>query len=424
MRRQQGHLFSRHNEMNATEAHVAVIGAGPYGLAAAAHLLAAKVETVVFGRTMEFWKNNMPQGMLLRSPWDASHISGLDGLTLDDYYNHSGIERAEPISLERFIDYGSWFQRSAVPQLDPRQVLRVEKNDTGFRVTLEDGNYVNVRRVVVAAGIGLFANRPTAFDGLPPQLISHSADHRDLYRFCGKSVVVVGAGQSALESAALLAESGAAVELIARAPLIRWLHAREIMRNSWNPLRKLLFHPTDVGPPLLTQITARPELFKCIPSRWQSRFAYRCIRPAGAAWLSSRMDPVSMTTGRTIIAAKPMGDRLSIRLDDGSKRVVDHVLCATGYRIDISRYDFLAPELVAAVRCRSGYPELVPGMESSVPGLHFLGAPAALSLGPLMRFVSGTAYAARALKHSVTGVKWPEIASRRRRWLMPDPQQR
>ena len=131
-----------------------------------------------------------------------------------------------------------------------------------------------------------------------------------------------------------------------------------------------------------------------------------------------------ITTGRAIVSAKPMGDGLSITSDDGSKRIVDHVMSATGYRIDISRYDFLPSELIAAIRCRQGYPELLAGMESSVPGLHFLGAPAALSLGPLMRFVSGTAYAAQALKRSVVGVKGTEIAWRRRRWLWPDPQQR
>jgi hypothetical protein len=35
--------------------------------------------------------------------------------------------------------------------------------------------------------------------------------------------------------------------------------------------------------------------------------------------------------------------------------------------------------------------------ESSTPGLHFLGAPAAWSYGPTMRFVSGSWYASAAL---------------------------
>jgi cation diffusion facilitator CzcD-associated flavoprotein CzcO len=54
---------------------VVIIGAGPYGLAAAAHLRAAGVEPRVFGEPMAFWQRQMPKGMRLRSPWTASHIA-------------------------------------------------------------------------------------------------------------------------------------------------------------------------------------------------------------------------------------------------------------------------------------------------------------------------------------------------------------
>ena len=47
---------------------VAVIGAGPYGLSAGAHLKAKGIAVRVFGEPMEFWANKMPEGMLLRSP--------------------------------------------------------------------------------------------------------------------------------------------------------------------------------------------------------------------------------------------------------------------------------------------------------------------------------------------------------------------
>jgi hypothetical protein len=104
-----------------------------------------------------------------------------------------------------------------------------------------------------------------------------------------------------------------------------------------------------------------------------------------------------LTVGRTVVSATCAGDRVRLTLDDGTERWVDHVLLATGYRVDVTRYAFLAPELLQKVRCVEGYPELGPGFESSVPGLHFLGAPAARSFGPLMRFVSGTWYAAPTL---------------------------
>jgi hypothetical protein len=84
------------------------------------------------------------------------------------------------------------------------------------------------------------------------------------------------------------------------------------------------------------------------------------------------------------------------------------VLLATGYRVDVALYDFLAPELLKRVRRVDGYPLLGPGFESSLPGLHFLGAPAARSFGPVCRFVSGTPYTARALARRIAGkaVNW------------------
>jgi len=40
-----------------------------------------------------------------------------------------------------------------------------------------------------------------------------------------------------------------------------------------------------------------------------------------------------------------------------------------------------------------GFPVLNRGLESSIPGLHFLGKPAAWSFGPLLGFVSGAEFA-------------------------------
>jgi FAD-dependent urate hydroxylase len=388
--------------MTQMDARVAVIGAGPYGLAAAAHLRSAGIETIVFGRTMSFWKNHMPAGMLLRSPWSASHIGDpTKQLTLDRYHAEVGVTPTEPVSLARFLEYGAWFQHRVVPDLDQRQVVRIEKEGRGFRLSLDDGAAVRTARVVIATGIGSFAYRPSVFDTIPSELASHSSDHRDFKRFAQRQVVVIGRGQSALESAALLRENGADVEVVVRGPKVRWLHARELLRHPWNPLRKVFFHPTDVGPPLLTQIAARPHWFKLLPISLQPRFAYRCIRPAGAAWLQPRMNAVKITTERNIIAAQPAGNCLNLCLDNGEERRADHVLLATGYRVDVLRLRFIAETLAKQILCNGGYPELNRGFESSVPGLHFLGAPAALSFGPLMRFVSGTAYAAAALTRGV-----------------------
>ena len=71
---------------------VVIIGAGPYGLGAGAHLRQIKgLEVRVFGEPMWFWKNQMPAGMLLRSSWEASSLwDPRREFTLDVYQKASG----------------------------------------------------------------------------------------------------------------------------------------------------------------------------------------------------------------------------------------------------------------------------------------------------------------------------------------------
>jgi hypothetical protein len=381
---------------------VSIVGAGPYGLAAAAWLDRARVGRAIFGEPMEFWRRNMPAGMLLRSAWEASHIADPDrALTLDRYEAGNGRALPRPVPLTNFVEYGHWYQRSAVPDVDRRRVRLVEQAAAGFRLELDDGEELRSRRVVVAAGLHPFGRRPAPFDELPDELASHSSEHTDLARFAGRRVLVAGAGQSALESAALLHEHGADVELVARADQLHWLRGAQL-RGRLGPLRPLVYPSTDVGPPGLNQLVARPVVFRRFPLSWQGRMAHRSIRPAGARWLVPRLAGVPMTLGLAPTTVAVVGARVHVTFDDGSVREADHVLAATGYRVDVTHYSFLAPQLAAALSLRQGYPLLRRGFESSVEGLHFLGAPAAESYGPLMRFVSGTRFAARALARSMT----------------------
>jgi hypothetical protein len=289
-------------------------------------------------------------------------------------------------------------------------VQRIQRTDHGFSMLLEDGQTLRASRVVVAAGIARFARVLAQFEGLPADRVSHTAHERDLSRYAGRYVAVIGAGQSALESAALLQERGAAVEIIARAEQIHWLDQRcRWLKSPANPLRPLLYPPTDVGPPVLNQIVAAPGLFKRLPAAWQEWVAYRSIRPAGAGWLVPRMKGVRFTLGRKVTEVRRAGGQLVLELDDGSERRPDDVLLATGYRVDIAHYEFLPQELLQEVACTNGYPRLNAMFESTLPGLHFVGAPAAMSFGPICRFVCGTTYTSQALAR---GLRPSE-----RRWL-------
>ena len=377
---------------------VVIIGAGPYGLAAAAYLRQIKGLTVsIFGEPMSFWKTGMPSGMLLRSAWSASHIADPNTtLTLDAYKVSSGNHLAAPITLDRFVDYGLWFQRATVPDVDTRKVSTVESQHGKFHITLEDGDTLSASRVVVAGGISPFASRPAAFDTIPSVLASHTSERQDLSRFANKRVLVIGGGQSALESGALLHELGAEVEILVRRSGVHWLGWKERLRPL-GPASLLLYAPADVGPPGVSRIVAAPDILRKFPRNIQNRLRRISTRPAGAHWLQDRLLGVPLKTRTTVVAAARMNGSLKLTLSDNSTRTVDHVLLGTGYRVNIARYGFLSASILQQLQQTDGFPCLGQALESSVPGLHFLGAPAAWSYGPLMYFVSGTKYAADAL---------------------------
>lgn len=373
---------------------VIVIGCGPYGLAAAAQLLGAGVDVHVIGSPMSFWSTQMPKGMCLRSPWSASHIGEPRGaLSLHAFERARGARLRRPIPIADFIAYGHWVRQKAVPNVDERHVDRLERMDGGFRVRLEHGETLECRRLVVAAGISPFASRPAVFDDLPRESATHSSEHADLARFAGDRVAVIGGGQSAIESAALLHEGGANVELIMRGRHIRWV-GRAPREGI---IGRFLFDRTDVGPALLSHLVAKPLPLRRMPAAVLRALTRSALEPGGSLWLRKRMQDVPVTFGRHVTGATRSNDRVALRLDDGTVREVDHVVLATGYRVDIARYRFLAPELLAEVRRVDGHPVLDTGFQSSVPRLHFIGAPATHSFGPLVRFVAGTEFAARAL---------------------------
>src|ERR1017187_795250 len=389
-----------------TRCDVAIMGSGPYGLSAAAHLRTLKnLDVRVFGQPMSFWQENMPCGMFLRSNWTATQIANpRNSLTLEAYQVASGNHLVAPVPLERFVQYGLWYQRQAVPDLDRRKVTRLESTSNGFDLRLEDDEVVRARRVVIAVGIGAFAWIPPGFRSLPSLLASHTSKHNSFREFAGRRVLVVGGGQSALESGALLHEAGAEVEIIARMRSIHWLQgftSKTLHHRLGRLTNRLLYAPTDVGPAGISQLMARPDLVRQLPRSLQNRLRKRSVRPAGARWLVKRLEGVPIRLGCSVVSAAAVGDRVSVRLDDQSEQTVDHVLLGTGYHIDISQYEFLASELVQSIHRVNCFPVLKEGLATSVPGLHILGAPAAWSFGPLMQFVSGTTYASRSLLRSI-----------------------
>jgi hypothetical protein len=137
-----------------------------------------------------------------------------------------------------------------------------------------------------------------------------------------------------------------------------------------------------------------------LPAQQRSWFTTRCLRAGAAGWLKPRFDNIRCHSGRTILNAYTAQDRVVIELDNGV-RSFDHVVLGTGYQVDVTRLGIFAPQLVDSIACTDGSPILGPGLESSVARLHFVGSYAVKSFGPLLRFVAGAPYAARAFTDAV-----------------------
>jgi FAD-dependent urate hydroxylase len=382
---------------------VAIIGAGPYGLAAKAALRAADLDVRIFGPPMSFWRERMPAGMLIRSPWVATSFTPVGtGLTLDDYERSLGRALSRRLPLDDFIAYGDWFRQRTSPDVDERRVESVTKNGSGFRLRLADGEPLSARRVVVAAGIERFTARPSVFRYLPPELVFHTTELTAPSALSGSRVAVLGGGQSALESAALLHEAGAEVNVLVRRPRVHWL-LRSQRLHGLGLMTKALYAPSDIGPAGLSRLLTFPDAFARIPRPTRERLDQRAIRAAGSGWLVPRLAEVPIETGVEVVSAATQRGSVLLRLGSGQARVVDHVVLGTGFRPDILRYPFLAPELVRGVRSVNGYPVLNRWFECSVQGLYFLGTIAAGTFGPLVRFVAGAPFAAPRLASHLVG---------------------
>ncbi len=375
---------------------IAIIGTGPYGLSAAAHLRALGMEVRAFGEPMEFWAKGTPTGMLLRSPRAASTISDPNSsLTLEDYESAVGTAPVKRLPKDTFVNYGKWFNTQLGPVLDRRNVSNLSKNGSGFRLTLSDGHVVTSKRVLVATGIAKFKKIPAPVANLPIELASHCYDGRPFPKM-GKRVAVIGAGQSAIESAALLGEAGYETELIARIPELRWIGMHPRL-HQLGIVSKALYSKHDIGPIGLSRLVAYPHLLYQFPMWARDRIRKRAVRSAGAPWLIPRLPGVTITTGRSIVSATEVNGEVLLKLDDGTQRRVDHVLLGTGYNVDIARYEFLSPGLLNEIKQLDGYPDVQAGFSTSVPGLHFTGAAAARKFGPLLYFVTGTEFASKEL---------------------------
>jgi thioredoxin reductase len=400
------------------QTRVCVIGAGPYGLAVAAHLRHAGVEFRIFGSPMRRWLAQMPKAMLLKSEGCASGLPDPEGRHgLAQFCREHGLPYGEygvPLSRETFVRYALCFQQKIVPQVEDVLVSAVRKTDDGFELRLNTGETLRSALVVVATGLDQMERIPEELGGLPAELSSHSADHYDLSRFKGKDVIVIGGGQSALETAALLREEGASVTVVVRARELAWNGIPSTTQRSF--FQRVRRPRTQLGEGLgFWFYDNAPDLFRHLPRQVRLSRVKTALGPSGSWWLKERVNGhMPVLAGHQLRSAEARNGRVMLQLTDqnGQPKVLiaDHVIASTGYRFNIQKLPFLDESLKSQITHEEQMPKLSSNFESSVPGMYFTGLASANSFGPLMRFLAGTSFTARRVASHIARDQRPAAA--------------
>lgn len=380
---------------------VAIVGAGPYGLSISAHLTAAGIRHRIFGRAMRMWEAGMPSGMILKSEGFATSLADPSGrFTLAAFCAERLVPYADEdwgVPVEVFTAYGRAFQERLVPHLEEVDVAHIARGLAGFDLSLADGRQVAARRVILATGLHPFPMIPKEFQGLPPELLSHSCDSADLRHLAGRRVAVIGGGASATDVAASLYRAGAEAILITRRSGFRFFPPR--VRGLFDRLKA---PRTPLGPGWKKLVCVKgPLLFRQLPASLRLAIVHRYLGPAPAYSVKETIEAHVNILTRSHIEGVARDGRevvLSLKTPQGRQEVrADHVVAATGYRIDLARLSFVDPALRAEVRCFGGPPILSADFETTAPGLFMVGTPSAATFGPLLRFVCGAQFAAKRL---------------------------
>jgi thioredoxin reductase len=382
---------------------VAIIGAGPYGLSLAAHLAATDVKVRVFGQPMHFWRNNMPEGMVLKSEGFASKLWDPDGaLTLKAYCAERGLPYKDsglPIPVETFCAYGEAFQKRFVPMLDERAVANLDRDTEGYLLRLQDGTSVTANRVVLATGIGSFPYTPPELAPIAGPLCSHSIEHHSLDRFIGQNVLIIGGGASGVELAGLMSAKGSRVTVVTRQDRIPFCNPPR-PRSLWE---KLEAPETGLGTSWRSvACVAAPMLFYQMPQAFRHMVVRKHLGPA-PGW-TSRAEVernVTVKLDSSILRSNVCDGRARVVFTDSNGTPfaieADHVIAATGFKVEMQRLGFISPRIMRRLVFEDNTPSLSRHFETSVRGLFAVGVMAANNFGPLLRFAYGAGFASRRL---------------------------
>ena len=386
-----------HTSVMPQETDLLIIGAGPFGFAMSSYARHLGIDHMIVGKPMEFWKANMPKGMYLRSGVDW-HLDPLDVDTIDRYLETQDLTSAdvEPLSLRFYLNYTQWFQEQKRIEAIPVYVQRLDcihEAKTRFRATMDEGPTLVARRVVIAVGFKHFRHLPPdLLELLPKCRYSHTCDLIDFTGLKKKRCLIIGGRQSAFEWAALIREAGASTVHIS------YRHDSPAFAEAdWSWVN-----------PLVDSMVENPGWFPHLSQEEQEAVNSRLWaegRLKVEPWLKARImnETVTLWPKTQVVACNelPTGE-LEITLDSGDKLTVDHVILATGYKVQIDHVPFLAQgNMLDKLATRNGFPILDEHFQTNIPGLFITSMLATQDFGSFFAFTVSSRTSAKIIGHAI-----------------------
>jgi cation diffusion facilitator CzcD-associated flavoprotein CzcO len=205
--------------------------------------------------------------------------------------------------------------------------------------------------------------------------------------------LIIGGRQSAFEWGALLADAGAAeVHIVYRHD------SPAFSASDWSFVDELMELTLTV-----------PGWFRNLPASEREAIARRFWaegRLKLEPWLTPRLDKPSVHRWphASVAACREIPDEeIEVELSNGTSLAVDHVILATGYKVDMTKVPYLTG-VIDRLELADGFPILDEHFQSSLEGLFITGFPATRDFGPFFGFVRGCTVAATLTTAGLTKV--------------------
>lgn len=346
-----------------TETPTLIVGAGPAGLAVAGRMRR-------LGLPFEIIDGADSVAARWRTHYDRLHLHTVKQLSHLPY-------RPFPDDYPRYVSrdalvryYEEYAEAFLIRPRFGQMVAAVRHAGDRWHVQTEAGDVYMANNVVMATGANRIPNRPeidgeSRFAGR----ITHSSEYRNPEPFLGRSVLVVGMGNTGAEIALDLCEHGVEVAISVRGPVN--IVPRDFLRRPTQLTARQLDRLPDRIADRIGLVLRRMTMGDL------GRFGIASPKLAPVAQLRTRgKTPVIDVGTMARIKSGDIGVRPGVRcLDvrkvvfaDGSEEAFDEVILATGYRPLIEQLVEDGSDLLDA----NGYPASVVG-SGKHQGLFFTG---------------------------------------------------